>query len=642
MSIGPGTTLGAYVVQEFIGQGAMGVVYRAYHAELERVAAVKVLQGLATDGDSSARFRREAQAIAHMRHPNILNVFDFGEFQGTPYMIVEYVEGGSLSARLKRSPIDHGSALRYLQGIGEALDYAHSHGIVHRDVKPANVLLGPEDAPILADFGLVKLMESTSIASLTGVTTGTPAYMAPEQVSGKHVGPAADRYAFAVMAYEMLTGEFPFQEEGVLEVLYAHVHKAPPAPSTRNESVGPRADVVILRGLAKDPNARWESCESFVAALAAALESPAAGSDKTVVMRPPAPASSPVAVATEPVKAPALAGTTVMNNGAAAATAVKTKPLAPAAADATVFVPLTQTEDKRRRRRTLFAIAAGVVILVLLMAGTCVYVATLPPTLEVLPNVATFGEHVVVTATQVPRNQTGEIRLESVLHTFPFRADGSGKVSEELAVPYDIATGQHILRICWNGSCRAETTFRVVAGSSAVSPLPGTNPTSSPSSPPGSSPSPGSSPTSRPSSGSSPRPTSSPTSNPSPSPKPSPVPSPVPSPTPTTPPPPCPIPAGSPTLSPANTSVLGGATVSYTGTKWYPSADFTPNRLVTFRYYVGNSSTPSQTWTVMAQCNGTLSTSVKTAGSLLTRSDHVTATDGAGRSFTATITILIL
>jgi len=114
MSIGPGTTLGAYVVQDFIGQGAMGVVYRAYHAELERVAAVKVLQGLATDGDSSARFRREAQAIAHMRHPNILNVFDFGEFQGTPYMIVEYVEGGSLSARLKRSPIDQDAALRYL------------------------------------------------------------------------------------------------------------------------------------------------------------------------------------------------------------------------------------------------------------------------------------------------------------------------------------------------------------------------------------------------------------------------------------------------------------------------------------------------------------------------------------------------
>src|SRR6266705_976869 len=325
----------------------MGVVYRAYHAQLERTGAVKVLQGLGGDLDSTARFRREAQAIARMRHPNVLNVFDFGEFEGTPYMIVEYVEGGSLAPRVKSAPLDRDAAIAFLRGIGDALDYAHKHGIVHRDVKPANVLLGPEDAPILADFGLVKLMESSSIASLTGVTTGTPAYMAPEQVAGKHVGPAADRYAFAVMAYEMLTGEFPFQEEGVLEDLYAHVHKAPPAPSTRNEKVGPRADAVILRGLAKDPNARWESCESFVAALAVALEAPAAGADKTVVMPPPAPLSSPVAVATARfAKAPALARTAVIDDGAAA-TAAKTRPLA---FDATVFAPLTQPEDKRRRR----------------------------------------------------------------------------------------------------------------------------------------------------------------------------------------------------------------------------------------------------------------------------------------------------
>src|SRR5258706_3041731 len=630
MSIGPGTTLGAYVVQEFIGQGAMGVVYRAYHAELERVADVTVLQGLVTDGDSSARFRREAQAIAHMRHPNILNVFDFGEFQGTPYMIVEYVEGGSLSARLKRSPVDQDSALRYLQGIGEALDYAHSHGIVHRDVKPANVLLGPEDAPILADFGLVKLMESSSIASLTGVTTGTPAYMAPEQVAGKHVGPAADRYAFAVMAYEMLTGAFPFQEEGVLEVLSAHVHKAPQALSTRNEEVGPRADAVILRGLAKDPNARWESCESFVAALAAALESPTAGADKTVVMPPPVPASSPVAVATEPVKAPALAGTAVMNNGAAAATAMKTKPLANAAADATVFVTLTPTEDKRRRRRTLFAIAAGAVILVLLMAGTCVYELTLPPTLNVLPNVATFGEHVVVTATRVPRNQTGEIRLESVLHTFPFRADGSGKVSDKLAVPYDIATGEHILRICWNGHCRAQKTLRLLAGVAELSPLPGTSPTSSPSS----SPSPGSSPTSRPSSGSSPRPSAFPTSTTShpPSPTPSPSPSPIPSPSSN----PCPTPSAGATLSPAQTTVVGGTTINYTG------QNFTPNKTATLNYYRGSSTTPYKPLTAPAACNGSFSTSVKTPTGIA-ETDHVTACDSAGKclAVSAKVTLLL-
>jgi tRNA A-37 threonylcarbamoyl transferase component Bud32 len=548
MAIGPGTRLGSYVVQEFIGQGAMGVVYRAYHAELERVAAVKVLQGLVTDAESSARFRREAQAIAHMRHPNVLNVFDFGEFEGTPYMIVEYVEGGSLSARLKRLPVDQDSALRYLQGIGEALDYAHSRGIVHRDVKPANVLLGPDDAPILADFGLVKLMQSSSIASLTGVTTGTPAYMAPEQVSGKHVGPASDRYAFAVMAYEMLTGEFPFQEEGVLEVLYAHVHKTPPAPSTRNASVGPRADAVILRGLAKDPNARWESCESFVAALTAALESPSSASDRTVVMRPPGPAPTPVAYAAAPGKAPALAQTAVIDDAAPAMDA-KTKPLAPAA-DATVFVPLTQAEDKRRRRRTLFAIAAAALILLLLTGGVFVFEAMLPPTLDVSPRIATFGEHVVLTATRVPRDQAGEIRLESAVHTYPFRADGSGNVTAELAVPNDIATGEHILRICWNGQCRAQTTLRVVAGVAAVSPSPGASPTSSPSS----SPSPGSSPSSLPSSGSSPRPQSTPSSNPTPKSSPSPIPS--------------PSPTKTLSVTPTTVHILTSRDITVSGTNW--------------------------------------------------------------------------
>ena len=131
----------------------MGVVYRAYHAQLERVGAVKVLQGLAPDPDSAARFRREAQSIAHLRHPNIVNVFDFGEFEGTPYMIVEFVEGGSLANVVKSGPLDRKAMLGYLRGIASALDYAHSRGVVHRDVKPANVLLGAENTPILA--GLV-------------------------------------------------------------------------------------------------------------------------------------------------------------------------------------------------------------------------------------------------------------------------------------------------------------------------------------------------------------------------------------------------------------------------------------------------------------------------------------------------------
>ena len=297
VSIAPGTKLGQYEVQDFIGQGAMGVVYRAYHAQLERTGAVKVLQAMAPDPDTTARFRHEAQAIAQMRHPNILNVYDFGEFEGTPYMIVEYVPGGSLADRLNRGQMDTATALGFLQGIASGLDYAHSKGVVHRDVKPANVLIGADDSPVIADFGLAKLLQGSSLKSMTGVTTGTPAYMAPEQVTGSKVGPAADRYSLATIAYEMLTGFIPFDGEGLMELLYAQVHREPPPPSTRNNSLGPRVDAAIMRGLSKDPGARWGTCTAFVDALSAALAKPVREAARTVVMSPPVGATMAVAAA---------------------------------------------------------------------------------------------------------------------------------------------------------------------------------------------------------------------------------------------------------------------------------------------------------------------------------------------------------
>ncbi|HKV87173.1 MAG TPA: serine/threonine-protein kinase, partial [Candidatus Dormibacteraeota bacterium] len=264
MSITPGTRLGQYEVQDFIGQGAMGLVYRAYHADLERTGAVKVMQAISPDANSVARFRHEAQAIARLRHPNIVDVYDFGEFQGTPYMIVEYIPGGSLAGKLSQGPLDRPAALRYLRGIAAGLDYAHSHGVVHRDVKPANVLLAADDSPVLADFGLAKLMQGSSLKSMTGVTTGTPAYMAPEQVAGGDVGPAADRYSLASMAYEMLTGVIPFDGEALMELLYAQVHRYPSPPSARLAALGPAVDAAVMRGLAKNPTDRWPSCTEFV------------------------------------------------------------------------------------------------------------------------------------------------------------------------------------------------------------------------------------------------------------------------------------------------------------------------------------------------------------------------------------------
>src|SRR5689334_13243726 len=301
----------------------MGVVYRAYHPELERTGAVKIMNALSPDRDSVTRFRHEAQAIAQLRHPNIVNVYDFGTFEGSPYMVVEYVPGGSLAARMADGRLDQPTALKYLRGIAAGIDYAHAHGVVHRDVKPANVLLTAEDTPVLADFGLAKLLEGTSLKSMTGVTTGTPAYMAPERVTGHDVGPAADRYSLATIAYEMLTGVIPFDGQGLMEVLYAQVHREAPAPSSRQALLNGEVDRVILRGLAKNPAERWATATEFVDALERALSDGAATWPtlaRTVVLDPP----------TAPVAPPPTAVLAKPNGRSAAATVAMAFPSPPA------------------------------------------------------------------------------------------------------------------------------------------------------------------------------------------------------------------------------------------------------------------------------------------------------------------------
>jgi serine/threonine-protein kinase len=615
--IATGTRLGSYEVQEFIGQGAMGLVYRAYHAQLERFGAVKVLQGIASGPDAAARFRHEAQAIAQMRHPNIVNVYDFGEFEGTPYMIVEYVPGGSLAGKMQQDePLDQVSALGYLRGTAEGLDYAHSLGIVHRDVKPANVLLEKNGSPVLADFGLVKLMQGSSLQSLTGVTTGTPAYMAPEQVMGHQVGAAADRYSLATIAYEMLTGSIPFTGEGVLELLYAHVHREPPPPSSRNAALSPAVDAVIMRGLAKDPNARWASCTEFVDALAGALVStPAPVGDKTAVLPSPQTATKPLAPAKRTRKV-------------AAATTVAVA--MPAAETAAVADPMPErvgtAPQPHRSRRRIFEIAAvaAILLLLLVMGGICA-AADQKPNMTVSPNDVIPGQSVLVTAAHLPANQLGEIHLQTQLYTFQFQADAGGNVRTQFQVPLDIALGGHHVWLCWNSACQLVQPMYVGAPGTVPSPTPSSSPTPSPSGTPSGKPAPGKSPTpgSTPTTGG-----STPRVSPRPSHGPSPVPSPTPSPTPN----PCPTPTGAPALKATPTTVVLGNNVSLAG------SNFTPNTQVTLRYY--KSNTLSKTWSVTVLCSGTFSTSVTPAGGLA-RTDHVTALDTGGRSATAYITVVL-
>ncbi len=432
----------------------MGTVYRAYHEQLARTGAVKVMHAISPDRDSIARFRHEAQAIARMRHPNILNVFDFGEYEGTPYMIVEYVPGGNLAGRMSLGPLDRATALRFLRGIGAGLDYAHSQGIVHRDVKPANVLLERDETPVLADFGLAKMLQGSSVKSMTGVTTGTPAYMAPEQVTGHEVGPAADRYSLATIAYEMLTGSIPFEGQGVIELLYAHVHYDPALPSALKTDLNESVDAVIMRGLAKDPRARWATCEAFVTALASALGSKAPPSvERTVAMAPPRQSADFAPLfAPPPVTVPS--------------------PVWPQGGDVAA---------RRRSRMRRFMIAAlAVLTLLALIVGVVGFLSTgsPQPTVSLSSASVRAGDSLTVTAAHLPANQAGEIDLLSIRHTFPFTADGSGNVSVEITVPSDTDIGNHTISVCWNGSCHASATLLVTAAL-APSPSPSPTPTAS-------------------------------------------------------------------------------------------------------------------------------------------------------------------
>ena len=576
----------------------MGLVYRAYHAQLERFGAVKVLQGIASGPDAAARFRHEAQAIAQMRHPNIVNVYDFGEYEGTPYMIVEYVPCGNLATRMEM-PLDQPTALRYLRGIAAGLDYAHSLGIVHRDVKPGNVLLEKDETPVLADFGLVKLLQGSSIQSMTGVTTGTPAYMAPEQVTGHQVGPAADRYSLATMAYEMLTGVIPFDGDGVLELLYAHVHREPSAPSTRNAALSPSVDAVILRGLAKAPEARWESATAFVDALTAALAGEAPRAGEAIVKM-----AAPAVVATRPL---------ARDSSRAATVAMAMPP-------ATGTPPPTPTGAKGRRR--VYEVIAGAVLLILLLVvgGVCA-AAEFTPVMSIDPTIAVPGDTVTVTATRLPANQVGEIHLNSSeIFRFSFQADSGGDLRRPIVIPNSLTTGMHQVSVCWKGSCPLQKQLRIVAPGTLPSQTPAPNPSPSgtrntPS--PRRSPRPGSSPSANP--------TVNPTSNPSPKP------SPRPSPTPTS--NPCPTPtAGAVLKANPSTVLISGGSVTITGT------NFTPNKLVTVTYYQGGSL--YSTKIVTAACNGSFSTTVTTPSGAV-RTDRVTTTDTAGRTASANISIIL-
>src|SRR6266536_1855029 len=273
---------------ERIAHGAMGDVYRATDATLGRVVAVKVLaEPFAADESARRRFAREARAAARVSgDPGIVAIFDVGESNERPYIVMEYVDGSSLEQRLH----DEGAqaladALRWLEQAARALDHAHANGIVHRDVKPGNLLVDTAGNAHVADFGIASASWLPSL-TVDGTVLGTAGYLAPEQATGKRTSPASDRYALAVVAYELLTGARPFARASAAAEAAAHVSE--PVPSVAERGDLPRElDDVFRRALAKRPDDRYDTCAEFVAALRAALDAAAGGTRRYAVATAP-------------------------------------------------------------------------------------------------------------------------------------------------------------------------------------------------------------------------------------------------------------------------------------------------------------------------------------------------------------------
>jgi serine/threonine protein kinase len=268
MSSWIGRTIGGYEITEEIGRGGMAIVCRAYQPQLERWVAVKIMHAEAGNPEFLARFRREAKAIAALRHPNVLTVYDYGEEKGLAYIVMEYVSGGSLKMHLTKQPMDWPDAATLIIPVGKALAYAHSQGIIHRDVKPANILLARPDWPLLADFGLVKLLDRQRGITQPGTSLGTPTYFSPEQAAGDEVDHRSDIYGLALVLYRMLTGKLPFDTTSPVDAMLSRLRDDPVPARKANPEISRKLNNVIMHALAREPKRRYSSMEEMVDALA--------------------------------------------------------------------------------------------------------------------------------------------------------------------------------------------------------------------------------------------------------------------------------------------------------------------------------------------------------------------------------------
>ncbi|MEM6529437.1 MAG: protein kinase, partial [Chloroflexota bacterium] len=274
MNLQPGQQIGKYIIQKRVGSGGMAVVYLARHEKLQKDVALKMMhESIADDPDLLQRFVREAQIVSRMSHPNIVALHDYDTVNSQSFLVMQYIDGRALKWHLRKRVLPLAEINTICTAIANALTYAHENDVLHRDVKPGNVILTEDGTPYLTDFGLARVVSQGESSLSAGMIVGTPHYLSPEQASGEYeIGPGADIYALGVMLYEMVVGRVPFAAETPHAIVHDQIYTLPPRPTLVNPEIPDEVEDVLLRALEKDPSERYDTAVDLMDAFNLALQ----------------------------------------------------------------------------------------------------------------------------------------------------------------------------------------------------------------------------------------------------------------------------------------------------------------------------------------------------------------------------------